>query len=302
MGTLAFTTNGAKSLAAERVTRLTVLTKPTGWRAPGVAVSVGGFAGSGARVLLRADGRVVAFGHCRHARPLPPSVCPACVRPPSAPGAVGREVPSGRHARRPAGLLDAVGDITFGERSAPQSPRGGRRTRGRTWGRCCAGPTSPRQPRDGRLDPRRGRGQGVHVRGPPAALGRCDLPGSTCSPSRTTTRWTTARCAPRHARGRHAAGHGNRGRRHNKRQARRPAIVERGGLKVGFLGYRSEPGRDQRDLDSRRDGSGGRGLDRRGHPRRAAEGGRRVVLVPLGRRAADGFPSRQSAGRSRGRR
>jgi hypothetical protein len=60
MGTLTFTTGSAQSREAFSVAPLTVLTKPTDWRAPGVAVSIGGFAGPGARVLLRANGQVVA--------------------------------------------------------------------------------------------------------------------------------------------------------------------------------------------------------------------------------------------------
>ena len=60
MATLTFTTKSAQPRAAVVAAPLTVTTKPTEWRAPGVSVTVGGFAGSGARVLLRADGRVVA--------------------------------------------------------------------------------------------------------------------------------------------------------------------------------------------------------------------------------------------------
>ena len=70
--TLAFTTK-ARSRAPRSSRRpLTVTTKPTGWRAPGVAVTVGGFAGSGARVLLRADGARRRNDDRRDARPLPP--------------------------------------------------------------------------------------------------------------------------------------------------------------------------------------------------------------------------------------
>src|SRR5690242_7744478 len=60
MGTVAFTTKSEQPRAAVVDAPFTVTSKPSAWRAPGVAVTVGGFAGSGARVLLRADGRVVA--------------------------------------------------------------------------------------------------------------------------------------------------------------------------------------------------------------------------------------------------
>src|SRR5437763_2657805 len=57
---LALRPTGSQPLAAERVTPLTVARLVSGWRAPGVPVSVGGFAGAGERVVLRANGRAVA--------------------------------------------------------------------------------------------------------------------------------------------------------------------------------------------------------------------------------------------------
>ena len=119
MGTLAFTTRTAQSREAVSVAPLTVLTKPDDWRAPGVAVTVGGFAGSGARVLLRADGHVVAsttagkLGRYR-LRVVPRTSGRMRLVVQSA----GSFRPAGTLVVRPVSL-DAVGDVTFGEEVGP---------------------------------------------------------------------------------------------------------------------------------------------------------------------------------------
>src|SRR3954454_1460718 len=60
VATFALRTSGPQPLAAEATAPLTVLAKPFGWRAPGVPVSIVGFAGSGERVELLANGRPAA--------------------------------------------------------------------------------------------------------------------------------------------------------------------------------------------------------------------------------------------------
>src|SRR5512142_2659501 len=60
MAVLAFASGSPRTYAATPVSPLTVAAKASGWRAPGVPVSVAGFAGGSARVLLRGNGRVVA--------------------------------------------------------------------------------------------------------------------------------------------------------------------------------------------------------------------------------------------------
>jgi Bacterial capsule synthesis protein PGA_cap len=125
MGVLSFTTTGPAPASADTPAPLTVLARPTGWRAPGVAVSVSGFAGRGERVELRAGGRAVAgatagrFGRYR-------------LR--FVPRRTGRYrlVVEASGRRRAAGLLlvrpvtlDAVGDITFGEQVGPALERYG---------------------------------------------------------------------------------------------------------------------------------------------------------------------------------
>ncbi|HWJ33234.1 MAG TPA: CapA family protein, partial [Gaiellaceae bacterium] len=119
MGTLAFTTKSTQSRAAVVATPLTVTSKPTDWRAPGVAVTVGGFAGSGARVLLRADGRVVAsttagkLGRYRlRFAPRRAGRLKLVVQ------SAGTFAPAGTLEVR-AVSLDAVGDVTFGESVGP---------------------------------------------------------------------------------------------------------------------------------------------------------------------------------------
>src|ERR1041385_3099493 len=104
---------------------LTVTTRLPEWRAPGVRVVVGGFAASHERVVLRANGRTVAaatagrFG--RYA------VRFAAERPGryrlKVTGAGRSRVVGSLRVRRV--VLDAVGDITFGEQVGPAMARHG---------------------------------------------------------------------------------------------------------------------------------------------------------------------------------
>jgi poly-gamma-glutamate capsule biosynthesis protein CapA/YwtB (metallophosphatase superfamily) len=240
IGLLACTTKSGQSLAAERVAPLTVVAKPAGWRAPGVAVPVGGFAGSGARVLLRADGRVVAT---------------------TTAGKLGRYnlrfVPrlSGRYRLvvqsegkfRSAGTLvvrpvsvDAVGDVTFGEAVGPAiAAHGG----AFLWAFVGATLRSA-DITVGNLETAVST-RGVAAvkeftfRGPPAAL----------VPMHKIAGFDVLTLANNHTvdfgrhalldtvKAVHAAGIHTIGAGANDMQARRPALVEAGGLRVAFLGY-----------------------------------------------------------------
>src|SRR5437868_13160806 len=119
MAVLAFASGGAKSLAAIQVAPLTVRTTPSGWRAPGVPVTVGGFSGGAQRVLLRANGRVVAATVAgklgRYALRFAPR---ASGRFRLSVQSAGRFRPAGTLVVRPL-VVDAVGDITFGEQVGP---------------------------------------------------------------------------------------------------------------------------------------------------------------------------------------
>src|SRR6478672_4825759 len=119
MGTLTFRTKTAQPRAAVVAAPLTVTTKPTAWRAPGVSVTVGGFAGSGARVLLRADGRVVAATTAgklgRYILRFAPRTAG---RAKLVVQSAGLFRPAGTLDVRPVSL-DAVGDVTFGESVGP---------------------------------------------------------------------------------------------------------------------------------------------------------------------------------------
>jgi poly-gamma-glutamate synthesis protein (capsule biosynthesis protein) len=240
MGTLAFTTKSAQPRAAAAVAPLTVTSKPTEWRAPGVAVTVGGFAGSGARVLLRADGRVVATATAgtlgRYTLRFAPHTA----------GRVKLVVQSAGTFRSAGGLdvrpvaLDAVGDVTFGESVGPAIA-----AHGGAYPWSFVGSTL----RDaditvGNLETAVST-RGVAAvkeftfRGPPAAL----------VPMRDIAGFDVLTLANNHTvdfgrdalldtlKAVHAAGIQTIGAGANDRQARRPAIVEAGGLRVAFLGY-----------------------------------------------------------------
>lgn len=240
MGTLAFTTRSSQSRAAIVVAPLTVTSKPAGWRAPGVAVTVGGFAGSGARVLLRADGRVVASTRAG-------SLGRYSLR--FAPRSSGRLqlVVQSAGAFRPVGTLvvrpvslDAVGDVTFGEGVGPAIA-----AHGGAYPWAFVGSTLRRADITvGNLETAVST-RGIAAvkeftfRGPPAAL----------VPMRTVAGFDVLTLANNHTvdfgrdalvdtvKAVHAAGIHTIGAGANESQARRPAIVEAGGLRVALLGY-----------------------------------------------------------------
>jgi poly-gamma-glutamate synthesis protein (capsule biosynthesis protein) len=240
MGTLAFTTKGAQPRAAAALTPLTVTSKPTDWRAPGVAVTVVGFAGSGARVLLRADGRVVATTTAgklgRYSLRFAPRTAG---RVKLVVQSAGSFRPAGTLDVRPVSL-DAVGDVTFGEGVGPAIA-----AHGGAYPWAFVGATL----RDaditvGNLETAVST-RGIAAvkeftfRGPPAAL----------VPMRTVAGFDVLTLANNHTvdfgrdslldtvKAVHAAGIQTIGAGANDAQARRPAIVEAGGLRVALLGY-----------------------------------------------------------------
>ena len=240
MGTLAFTTKSAQPRAAVVIAPLTVTSKPTDWRAPGVTVTVGGFAGSGARVLLRADGRVVAATTAgklgRYSLRFAPR---ATGRLELAVQSAGKFRSAGTLEVRPVSL-DAVGDVTFGEDVGPAIA-----AHGGAYPWAFVGTTL----RDaditvGNLETAVST-RGVAAvkeftfRGPPAAL----------VPMRDVAGFDVLTLANNHTvdfgrdalldtlKAVHAAGIQTIGAGANDLRARRPAIVEAGGLRVALLGY-----------------------------------------------------------------
>ena len=240
MGTLAFTTKSSKSFAAARTAPFTVTTKPAGWRAPGVAVTIGGFATPGARVLLREGSRVVATTTARRL---------GRYRLRFAAGVSGRHrlVVQSEGRFRPAGTLvvravslEAVGDVTFGEDVGPAIAR-----HGGAYPWALVGTTLRRADITvGNLETAvstRGvaAAKEYTFRGPPAAL----------VPMHEVAGFDVLTLANNHTvdfgrdalldtvKAVHAAGIRTIGAGANDRQARRPAIVEAGGLHVALLGY-----------------------------------------------------------------
>jgi poly-gamma-glutamate capsule biosynthesis protein CapA/YwtB (metallophosphatase superfamily) len=241
MGALTFRTSGSEPRAAEKlVPRLTVAGRIAGWRAPGVPVAVTGFAGSSARVLLRADGRVVAttvagsLGRYR-LRFAPRRAGHYVLRVQSA----GLFRPAGSLTVRPV-VLDAVGDITFGESVGPAM-----RERGGAYPWAFVAPTLRKADITvGNLETAvTTRGVAAikefTFRGPPEALGPIhDVAGFdvlTLANNHTVDFGRDALMDT--VRAVRAAGMQPIGAGANDRQARRPALVEAGGLKVAFLGY-----------------------------------------------------------------
>ena len=240
MGTLAFTTKSAQPRAAVVIAPLTVTSKPTDWRAPGVTVTVGGFAGSGARVLLRADGRVVGATTAgklgRYSLRFAPR---ATGRLELAVQSAGKFRSAGTLEVRPVSL-DAVGDVTFGEDVGPAIA-----AHGGAYPWAFVGTTL----RDaditvGNLETAVST-RGVAAvkeftfRGPPAAL----------VPMRDVAGFDVLTLANNHTvdfgrdalldtlKAVHAASIQTIGAGANDLQARRPAVVEAGGLRVALLGY-----------------------------------------------------------------
>jgi poly-gamma-glutamate capsule biosynthesis protein CapA/YwtB (metallophosphatase superfamily) len=264
MGTLAFTTKSEQPRAAVAAAPLTVTSKPAAWRAPGVAVAVAGFAGPAARVLLRADGRVVAsttsgaLGRYR-LRFAPRSAGRVKLVVQSA----GRFVPAGTLDVR-AVSLDAVGDVTFGESVGPAIA-----AHGGAYPWAFVGPTLRGADLTvGNLETAVST-RGVAAvkeftfRGPPAAV----------VPMRDVAGFDVLTLANNHTvdygrdalldtlKAVQAAGIQTIGAGATDRRARRPAIVEAGGLRVAFLGYSdvnpygfnataSSPGTARADVDA----------------------------------------------------
>jgi poly-gamma-glutamate synthesis protein (capsule biosynthesis protein) len=240
MGTLAFTTKSAPTRAAAAVPALNVTAKPTGWVAPGVRVTVGGFAGSGAAVLLRADGHVVARTTAGKLGRYSFSFAPrASGRVRLAVQSAGVFRPAGTLVVRPVSL-DAVGDVTFGEEVGPAiADHGG------------AYPWSFVGARLREADITIGnletavstRGTAAvkefTFRGPPAALrpmrGLAGFDVLTLANNHTVDYGRDALLDT--VKAVKASGIEPIGAGANEAQARRPAIVEAGGLRVAFLGY-----------------------------------------------------------------
>jgi poly-gamma-glutamate synthesis protein (capsule biosynthesis protein) len=240
MGTLTFTTKSSKSLAAARVVPFTVTARPTGWRAPGVAVTIGGFTASGARVLLRDGGRVAATTTAgKLGRYRLRFVAHASGRHRLVVQSEGRLRPAGTLVVRPVSLA-AVGDVTFGEDVGPAIA-----AHGGAFPWAFVGKTL----RDsditvGNLETAvstRGiaAAKELTFRGPPTAL----------VPMHHVAGFDVLTLANNHTvdfgrdalldtvKAVHAAGIRTIGAGANDVQARRPAIVEAGGLRVAFLGY-----------------------------------------------------------------
>jgi hypothetical protein len=240
MATLTFTRKNAEPQAAIVVPPLTVTSRPADWRAPGVAVTVGGFAGSGARVLLRADSRVVASTTAGRLGRYTLRFAPRTSgRMKLVVQSAGRFRPAGTLDVRPVSL-DAVGDVTFGESVGPAiAAHGG----AYPW----AFVGSTLRSADitvGNLETAVST-RGVAAvkeftfRGPPAAL----------VPMRDVAGFDVLTLANNHTvdfgrdalldtvKAVRAAGIQTIGAGANDLQARRAAIVEAGGLRVAFLGY-----------------------------------------------------------------
>jgi poly-gamma-glutamate synthesis protein (capsule biosynthesis protein) len=240
MGALAFTTKSAQPRAAAAVAPLTVTSKSPVWRAPGVAVTVGGFAGSGARVLLRADGHVVASTTAgklgRYSLRFAPR---AAGRLKLTVQSAGVSTPAGTLEVRPVSL-DAVGDVTFGEDVGPAIAAHGGAYPWAFVGSTLRGADVTVGNLETAVSTRGiAAAKEFTFRGPPAAL----------APMRDVAGFDVLTLANNHTvdfgrdalldtlKAVHAAGIRTIGAGANDLQARRPAIVEAGGLRVAFLGY-----------------------------------------------------------------
>lgn len=240
MGTLAFTTKSEQPKAAVVATPLTVASRPTGWRAPGVSVVVSGFAGSGALVVLRADDRVVASTiggklgrYVLRFAPRATGHLRLVVQ------SAGKFRSAGTLQVRPVSL-DAVGDVTFGEQVGPAIA-----SHGNAYPWPFVGPTLRRADITvGNLE------TAVSTRGI-AAVKEFTFRGSPAAlvPMRDVAGFDVLTLANNHTvdygrdalldtlKAVHAAGIQTIGAGADDLQARRPAIVEAGGLKVALLGY-----------------------------------------------------------------
>src|SRR5579885_2273824 len=239
-GVLSFRAAGPQQAAAETAAPLTVLVRPDGWRAPGATVTVGGFAGPRERVVLRANGSAVAAATAgplgRYSLRFTPK---ASGRYRLVVAAADRRRPAGTLLVRPV-VLDAVGDITCGEQVGPALER-----YGGAYPWAFVAPTLRRADITvGNLETAVST-RGVAAvkeftfRGPPEAL----------VPVRRVAGFDVLTLANNHTvdfgrdalldtvRAVRAAGIQTIGAGANDVQARRPAIVDAGGLRVAFLGY-----------------------------------------------------------------
>lgn len=235
-------TGDTKVTAAHAATPppLTVATKLPDWRAPGARVTVRGFAGRGERVVLRADGRAVA--HTSSGRLGGYRLRFAAARP----GRYRLTVSAGARVRTVGTLvvrdlvLEAVGDITFGEQVGPALAE-----HGPNYPWTFIAPTLRRADiTTGNLE------TSVSTRGTPAVKEYTFRgPPSALPPLRKLAGFDVLTLANNHAvdygrdalldtlRYVHTAGIETIGAGSNDLRARRPAIVDEGGLKVAFLGY-----------------------------------------------------------------
>ena len=231
---------GTARVAGDALPPLTVTSTLPAWRAPGVPVTVRGFAGSHEQVQLRANGRAVATARAGRLgayalRFVPRS--PARLRLAVAGGA--RVAAAGTLTVRPV-TLDAVGDITFGEQVGPAiAEHGG------------AYPWTYVAKTLGAADIATGNLEtSVSTRGA-AAVKEYTFRGSPADlPAlRTVAGFDVLTLANNHAvdfgrdalldtlRYAHADGLATIGAGANDVEARRPAILEAGGLRVALLGY-----------------------------------------------------------------
>jgi poly-gamma-glutamate synthesis protein (capsule biosynthesis protein) len=237
---LSFRTTDGQPLAAEITAAPTVTTKLPAWRAPGVPVAVSGFAGASEQVVLRSNGSPVARATSgalgRYVLRFTPS---ASGRYHLVVAAGTRHVAVGTLVVRPV-VLDAVGDVTFGENVGPAIDR-----HGSAYPWTFVAPTlRSADITVGNLETAVST-RGVAAvkeftfRGPPSALRAV----------RGVAGFDVLTLANNHAvdygrealmdtvRAVRAAGIEPIGAGANDRQARRPAVVEAGGLRVAFLGY-----------------------------------------------------------------
>jgi poly-gamma-glutamate synthesis protein (capsule biosynthesis protein) len=232
------TTQGRPAAAA--ATPLTVVSRPAGWRAPGVPVHVGGYAGAGERVVLQANGRAVATAAAgRLGRYSLRFSAPGPGRYRLAVSAGSRRRPAGTLVVRPV-VLDAVGDITFGEQVGPAIEEHG----GAYPWTFVAQSLRRADVTVGNLETsvsERGvaAAKEFTFRGPPSAL----------LPVRRLAGFDVLTLANNHSvdygrdalldtvRAVRAAGIRTIGAGADEARARRPAIVVRGGLRIALLGY-----------------------------------------------------------------
>ena len=219
---------------------LTVLTKLPAWRAPGAKVTIGGFAAGDERVVLHANGRAV--GHTTAGRFGRYRLGFAAARPGRYRLVVvgnGREHVVGTLVVRDL-VLEAVGDITFGEQVGPAIAE-----HGPNYPWTFIAPTlRSADITTGNLE------TSVSTRGV-AAIKQFTFrgPPSALPPLHRLAGFDVLTLANNHAvdygraalldtiRYVHAAGIKTIGAGANDLLARRPAIVDEGGLKVAFLGY-----------------------------------------------------------------